>query len=150
MIGRSLRPTINLKALGERTLMVDCDVLCADGGTRTAAVTGAYVALRLATDHLVKKGLLPSSPLRTAVAAISVGVVKGEALLDLCYAEDSQAEVDANVVMTAQGDFVEVQSTAEGKPFSFETLTVLLSLARHGITDLLAAQEQCLHVDHHG
>src|SRR5579859_3089388 len=112
LIGRALRPTVNLKALGERTLMVDCDVLGADGGTRTAAVTGAYVALRLATDRLVKTGVLPKSPLRTAVAAVSVGVVTGEPLLDLCYKEDAQADVDANVVMTARGEFVEIQSTA--------------------------------------
>jgi ribonuclease PH len=144
LIGRALRPTVNLKALGERTLTIDCDVLGADGGTRTAAVTGAYVALRLAAEKLVKSGVLAKSPLRTAVAAVSVGVVKGERLLDLCYAEDSQAEVDANVVMTAQGDFVEVQSTAEGRPFSLETLTALLGLARAGIADLLALQEECV------
>ncbi len=144
LIGRALRPTINLKALGERTLTVDCDVLGADGGTRTAAITGSYVALRLATDALVKSGKLPRSPIRTAVAAISVGVVQGEALLDLCYTEDSRAEVDANVVMTAQGEFVEVQSTAEGKPFSMATLTDLLTLARDGIDQLLTAQQECL------
>ncbi|GAC1394919.1 MAG: ribonuclease PH [Chloroflexota bacterium] len=144
LIGRSLRPTINLKALGERTLTIDCDVLGADGGTRTAAVTGAFVALRLATDRLVKKGMLPRSPLRTAVAAVSVGVVDGEPMLDLCYVEDSRAEVDANVVMTAEGEFVEVQSTAEGKPFSLEMLTTLLGLAREGIMDMLALQEECI------
>jgi ribonuclease PH len=144
LIGRALRPTLNLKALGERTLTVDCDVLGADGGTRTAAVTGAYVAVRLATDRLVKAGALARSPLRTAVAAVSVGVVKGEPLLDLCYKEDSQAEVDANVVMTALGEFVEIQSTAEGKPFSMETLSALLALASAGIAELLAAQEGCV------
>ncbi len=140
LIGRSLRPVVDLKALGERTLTVDCDVLQADGGTRTAAITGAYVALELAVARLIATGKLKASPLRRRVAAVSVGVIEGVPMLDLAYDEDSRAEVDFNVVMTESGEFVEVQGTAEGKPFSADTLLDLLDLAERGIRALLEAQ----------
>ncbi len=142
LIGRSLRPVVDLKKLGERTLTVDCDVLQADGGTRTAAITGACGALVLALDHLVAQGKLKTSPLKRRVAAVSVGIVDGTPLLDLAYDEDSRAEVDANVVMTEDGEFVEVQGTAEGKPFSRDRLLTLLDLASGGISTLLTLQEQ--------
>ena len=144
LIGRSLRPVVDLKALGERTLTVDCDVLQADGGTRTAAITGACVALELAVARLVKTGKLKASPLRRRVAAVSVGMIDGVPMLDLAYAEDSRAEVDFNVVMTESGEFVEVQGTAEGKPFSADNLLDLLSLAERGIRELLEAQNQTI------
>jgi ribonuclease PH len=141
LIGRSLRPVVDLKRLGERTLTVDCDVLQADGGTRTAVITGACAALTMALDRLVQQGKLKSSPLRTRVAAVSVGVVDGVPLLDLAYAEDSRAEVDFNVVMTEAGEYVEVQGTAEGQPFSLDRLLDLLGLAEKGIRELFALQE---------
>jgi ribonuclease PH len=136
LIGRSLRPVVDLKLLGERTLTVDCDVLQADGGTRTAAVTGAYLALKLAVAKLMKDRILTTSPLVAAVAAVSVGMVAGEPRLDLCYEEDSRADVDFNVVMTEAGDFIEVQGTAEGKPFSKTAMNELLALAEKGIREL--------------
>ena len=129
LIGRSLRAVVDLDALGERTLVVDCDVLQADGGTRTAAITGSYVALVQALDTLVAREIIPSNPIKSAVAATSVGIVGGEQLLDLCYDEDSWAEVDFNVVMTSEGKFVEVQGTAETSPFSKETIDSLLALS---------------------
>ena len=138
LIGRALRPAVNLKALGERTLTVDCDVLQADGGTRTAAITGAYLALRLAVARLQRDRILTSSPLQTAVAAVSVGMVAGQPRLDLCYEEDSAAEVDFNVVMTGAGEYIEVQGTAEGKPFSAAAMQELLALAHGGIGELFA------------
>ncbi|MBM3154577.1 MAG: ribonuclease PH [Chloroflexi bacterium] len=141
LIGRSLRAVIDLRALGERTFTVDCDVLQADGGTRTAAITGGYVALYHALYNLKKQGVLKSIPLRNVVAATSVGVVLGEKLLDLCYEEDSRAGVDFNVVMTDDGKFVEIQGTAEGKPFTKETMDVLMSLAESGIKRLFEAQK---------
>ncbi len=144
LIGRSLRAVVDLRALGERTLTVDCDVLQADGGTRTAAITGAYVAVRQALDGMDARGELSGSPLRAALAATSVGVVAGEVLLDLCYEEDSSAEVDVNIVMTDAGDFVEVQGTAEGAPFSRATLDSMLALGKRGIDSLLAAQREAL------
>ena len=133
-----------MKALGERTVIVDCDVIQADGGTRTAAITGACIALGLAFNALVKAGTLPRSPLTQLVAATSVGVVEGTALLDLCYEEDSQAEVDMNVVMTADGGFVETQATAEKGSFSRAKLNGLLDLAELGLTDIFEAQRQVL------
>lgn len=142
LIGRSLRAVTDMEALGERTFTVDCDVLQADGGTRTASVTGAYVALYLALQGLVKKGLLYRVPLKTAVAATSMGVVEGDELLDLCYEEDFHAEVDFNVVMTADGRLVEVQGTAEQRPFSRQRMDSLLNLAEKGIKELLAIQRQ--------
>jgi len=140
LIGRSLRAVTDLSALGERTLIADCDVIQADGGTRTAAITGAYVALYQALQTLVNIGILSSVPLKSAVAATSVGIVHNNMLLDLCYDEDSSAEVDFNVVMTSQGKFVEVQGTAETKPFSRETIDRLLSLAEKGINQLFEIQ----------
>jgi ribonuclease PH len=144
LIGRSLRAVADLSALGERTVIVDCDVLQADAGTRTASITGAYVALYIATQKLINAKVITKSPLRSAVAAVSVGVVDGQPYLDLCYKEDSQAEVDFNVVMTDQGEFVEIQGTAEGKPFSPGTALDLLSLAEKGVRELFIAQEKVI------
>ena len=144
LIGRSLRAVTNLEALGERTLIVDCDVLQADGGTRTAAITGAYVALYQAMQTLANMGVLSSIPLKSTVAATSVGTVHGSMLLDLCYDEDCNAEVDFNVAMTSQGRFVEVQGTAETKPFSKEILAHLLSLAQEGIEQLFQVQQSVM------
>jgi ribonuclease PH len=140
LIGRSLRVCVDLAKLGERTLTLDCDVIQADGGTRTAAVTGGYVATALALRKLINAGLVPPGVLVTSVAAVSVGIVEGEPRLDLCYAEDSKAEVDCNVVMTAEGRFVEVQGTAERDPFDRASLDQLLALAERGIRELMAAQ----------
>ena len=144
IIGRSLRAITDLNALGERTLTVDCDVIQADGGTRTAAITGSYVALHQALQTLANMGVISSIPLKSAVAATSVGIVHSYMLLDLCYDEDSNAEVDFNVVMTSKGEFVEVQGTAEAKPFSKETIDSLLSLAEKGIKQLFQAQQAAL------
>ena len=144
LIGRSLRAVTNLTVLGERTFVVDCDVLQADGGTRTAAITGAYVALYHAFHNLRRRGILPIMPLTQMIAATSVGLVHGDILLDLCYEEDSRAEVDFNVVMTDKSEFVEIQGTAEGKPFSAETADDLLSLARQGIHKLFRIQKQTI------
>ena len=141
LIGRSLRAVVDLDRMGERMLMVDCDVLQADGGTRTASITGAYVALTQAFNTMISKELIKSSPIKCAVAATSVGVVGGEELLDLCYDEDSWAEVDCNVVMTSEGKFVEIQSTAEQDPFSKQTMDTLLAMAQKGITQLFAVQQ---------
>ena len=143
-IGRSLRAVIDLSALGERTLIVDCDVIQADGGTRTAAVTGAYVALNQALYTMANMGVISSVPLKSAVAATSVGIVHGNMLLDLCYDEDCNAAVDFNVVMTSKGEFVEVQGTAEGKPFSKATIDELLALAEKGIKQLFQIQQSVL------
>lgn len=144
LIGRSLRSTTNLAALGERTLLVDCDVLQADGGTRTAAITGAYVALYQAFHKLRRQGVLPFMPIKRAIAATSAGIVKGEMLLDLCYEEDYRAEVDFNVVMTDSNEFVEIQGTAEGAPFSREAAQDLLALAQQGIGRLFKVQNRVL------
>jgi ribonuclease PH len=144
LIGRSLRAAADMAALGERTLTVDCDVLQADGGTRTAAITGSYVALYKAMETLKNMGVISSIPLKSAVAATSVGVINNDMMLDLCYDEDSRAGVDFNVVMTSKGEFVEVQGTAEGKTFSKETLNDLLALAEKGIQQLFQAQQEVL------
>ena len=144
LIGRSLRAVTDLAALGERTFTVDCDVLQADGGTRTAAITGGYVALFVALHNLRKRGTLSSIPLKGAVAATSVGIVGREVLLDLCYEEDFKAAVDFNVVMTDKGEYVEIQGTAEGKPFSKETVDSLLVLATKGIKQLLKIQKEII------
>ena len=144
LIGRSLRAVTDLTALGERTLIIDCDVIQADGGTRTAAVTGAYVALYQAMKTLANMGIISSIPMDSAVAATSVGIVHSNMLLDLCYDEDCNAEVDFNVVMTSLGKFVEVQGTAEGKPFTKETIDSLLSLAGKGIQRLFETQQAAL------
>lgn len=140
LIGRSLRAVVDLKKLGSRTITVDCDVLQADGGTRTASVTGGFVALRLAVDALLREALIIEDPIREEVAAISVGMVGGEALLDLCYVEDVAADVDMNVVMTASGRFVELQGTAEGTPFDRSQMDALVGLAESGIRDLIDLQ----------
>jgi ribonuclease PH len=144
LIGRSLRAVVDMKKLGERQIVIDCDVLQADGGTRTASINGAYVALCDAIEKLVKKGILDSSPLKEPVAAVSVGLVKGRPVLDLCYEEDSSADVDFNVVMTGSGRFVEVQGTAEKEPFSRQQLATLLALAEKGIGEVFRAQKKVL------
>ena len=142
LIGRSLRAVVDLSALGERSIMLDCDVLQADGGTRTASITGAYVALALALRQLVKWGALRSMPLRDSVAATSVGLVHGVPMLDLCYEEDSQADVDMNVVMTGAGRFIEVQATAEHEAFDDAQMSELIALARAGIANLIEIQKR--------
>ena len=144
LIGRSLRSVTELRGLGERTVTLDCDVLQADGGTRTAAITGACVALSLALARLVRQGVISRWPLRESVAAVSVGVCAGQAVLDLAYAEDSEAEVDFNVVGTASGDFVELQGTAERRPFSQKRLDELLALAHTGLKKLQGIQAAAL------
>jgi ribonuclease PH len=146
LIGRSLRSVFDLKALGERTISLDCDVLQADGGTRTAAITGAFVAAHDAVSLLMKQGKLSASPIRDFVAAISVGIVQGTPLLDLEYTEDSTCDTDMNVVMTARGGFVELQGTAEGDPFTRAEMGALLELADKGIRDLVSAQKRALGV----
>jgi ribonuclease PH len=144
LIGRSLRAVIDLKKLGGRTIHFDCDVIQADGGTRTASITGAYVAMQDAITHLVKNKLLTESPLTQAVAAISVGVYKGSPVLDLDYIEDSDCDTDMNFVMTSDGGFVEIQGTAEGEPFSRDTMNAMTDLAERGITQLLTMQKEVL------
>jgi ribonuclease PH len=146
LIGRSLRSVCDMVALGEMQITVDCDVLQADGGTRTASICGAYVALHDALTRLIQKGTLRTNPLTEAVAAVSVGVVDGVCMLDLPYEEDSRAEVDMNVVMTSSGRFIEVQGTAEGMPFTKGELDEMLSLAEHGIAQLLDLQTAVLAV----
>lgn len=140
LIGRSLRAIVDLKKLGERTIWIDCDVIQADGGTRTASITGAYIALRDAIDKLISDGLLQASPLTTSVAAVSVGIVNDEVLLDLCYEEDSHAHVDMNLIMTGEGEFIEVQGTGEEKPFSKAQLNALLEMGEYGIKQLTEIQ----------
>ena len=144
LIGRSLRAVTDMNRLGERTIFLDCDVIQADGGTRTASITGAFVALGLALEKLVDAGTLTSVPLKDFVAAVSTGIVDGEPLLDLCYEEDSRADVDMNVVMTAGHKFVEVQSTAEHQVFDDIQLEKMIDLARLGLTSLLAKQQSVL------
>lgn len=142
LIGRSLRSVVDMTALGERTVILDCDVLQADGGTRTAAITGACAALSIALNKLVEAGTLPQNPMRELVAATSVGIVEGNVLLDLCYEEDSQAEVDMNVVMTESGGLVETQATAERHPYTREQLGTMLDFAELGIRHLFELQRQ--------
>ena len=144
LIGRSLRSVMDMEALGERTLTLDCDVLQADGGTRTAAITGAYVALKDAVTALMKKGVLKKDPVHGAVAAVSVGIVGGQPVLDLEYSEDSQAETDMNVVMNGAGAFIEVQGTAEGHAFHRHELDAMLKLAEQGIKELMQKQREAL------
>jgi ribonuclease PH len=144
LIGRSLRSVFDLKALGERSILIDCDVLQADGGTRTAAITGAFVAAHDAVNWLLQQGRIGASPIRDFVAAVSVGVVQGTPLLDLEYTEDSACDTDMNVVMTGSGGFVEVQGTAEGVPFSRAEMDTLLALADKGIRELVGAQRSAL------
>ena len=144
LIGRSLRAIVDLDALGERTLYVDCDVIQADGGTRTASITGAYVALAQAVETLIRGGELDDDPVAGPLAAVSVGIVEGELLLDLCYKEDSRAQTDMNVVMTAAGGIVEIQATAEGAPFSRAESDQMLDAAAEGIRQLLEFQSEAL------
>ncbi len=144
LIGRSLRAAIDMNSLGERTFTIDCDVLQADGGTRTASITGAYVALYTALNKMKKMGMYKIVPIKCAVAAISVGVVDRLKILDLCYEEDSRAAVDFNVVMTDKGEFVELQGTAEGKPFSKDSIDTLIALADKGIKQLFEEQKKAL------
>jgi ribonuclease PH len=144
LIGRSLRAAIDLKALGERQIMIDCDVIQADGGTRTASITGGFVALHEAMSHLLDKGLIKKNPLYGMVASVSVGIYEGTPVLDLDYAEDSTAETDMNVVMNDAGHFIEVQGTAEGHAFRRDELDSMLDLAQSGISDLITAQKAAL------
>ncbi|TCT12153.1 RNAse PH [Natranaerovirga pectinivora] len=143
LIGRALRSVVDNKALGERTITIDCDVIQADGGTRTASITGAFVALALACNHLKKKGLIKKIPLKSFVAATSVGIVGSEGLLDLCYSEDSKAQVDMNVVMT-NNEYIEIQGTGEEAPFNRNQLNELLELAEKGIQELIEKQKEVL------
>jgi ribonuclease PH len=144
LIGRSLRAVTDLKAMGEMTVTLDCDVLTADGGTRTASITGAWVALHLAFEHCIGKNILKKNPLRDQVAAISCGIWNGTPVLDLDYEEDSKAETDGNFVMTGTGGVVEVQATAEGAPYSEQELIALLNLARKGTAELFAKQREAI------
>lgn len=150
LIGRALRATTDLKALGERTVFLDCDVIQADGGTRTASITGAFVALALALERMVAAGILRTVPLTDSVAATSVGIVDEELLLDLSYEEDSRAQVDMNVVMTGGGQLVEVQASAEGRPYSPQELQDLLDLASGGIEQLAEVQRELLRMNFRG
>ncbi len=144
LIGRSLRAVVDLKALGERQIVVDCDVIQADGGTRTASISGAFIAVQDAVSGLIARGLLKDSPIRDHIAAISVGIYQGMPVLDLDYAEDSACDTDMNVVMTGAGHLVEVQGTAEGVPFSRQEMNQLLDLAEAGIQDIIALQKAAL------
>ncbi len=146
LIGRSLRAVVDTTLLGERTIVMDCDVLQADGGTRTASITGAFVALALAVEQLKQFGALRKNPLLDYVAATSVGLVNGEPMIDLCYEEDSRADVDMNVVMTGTGRFIEVQATAEHRPFDDGQMNALISLARTGIASLVESQKQVVRI----
>jgi ribonuclease PH len=144
LIGRSLRAITDMKALGERSVTLDCDVIQADGGTRTASISGAYVALAIAMQRLVAKGKLKKNPLYGQVAAVSVGIYNGTAVLDLDYAEDSEAETDMNIVMNDAGRFIEVQGTAEGHAFTDDEFSAMLTLARSGIADIITAQNEAI------
>ena len=144
LIGRSLRAAVDLEALGQRMIYIDCDVLDADGGTRCAGITGGMIALRLAINSLLESGELNTDPVKHNIAAVSVGIVKGKALLDLCYEEDCDADVDMNVVMAENGKLIEVQATAEGAPFSRNELDKMLDLADSGINQLFKAQKQAI------
>jgi len=144
LIGRSLRAIVDTKKLGERQIFIDCDVIQADGGTRCASITGAYVALSIACQKLMKQGTLKVSPILSEVAAISVGVVEGTPILDLCYAEDSTAEVDMNIVCTGAGKFIEIQGTAEREPFTREQMNEMLAMAESGINQLFTIQRYAL------
>ncbi len=144
LVGRSLRAVTDMTKLGERTIWLDCDVLQGDGGTRTASITGSFIALADALNKIKKNGLISAIPIKAYVAAVSVGIVKGELMLDLCYEEDSQAEVDMNVVMVSNGEFIEIQGTAERNTFSKEKSDQMLTLAKKGIEDLITRQRRSL------
>jgi len=145
LIGRSLRAAVDLRLIGENTINIDCDVIQADGGTRTASITGAYVATVIALRKMIASKTASPRTLKTQVAAVSVGIVGGDEMLDLCYQEDSRAEVDFNVVMTSEGKFIEVQGTAEGEPFSRQAMDQLMNLAQGGITELFQIQKAVLY-----
>ncbi len=147
LIGRSLRAAVDLKALGERSITLDCDVIQADGGTRTASITGACVALSDAINGLIKEGVLKQNPIQNMVASISVGIYQGVPVLDLDYAEDSNAETDMNVVMDETGEFIEIQGTAEGKTFSMDEMIAMTELAKNGIAEIIIHQKQALEAD---
>ena len=147
LIGRSLRAAVDLKALGERSITLDCDVIQADGGTRTASITGACVALSDAINGLIKEGVLKENPIQHMVASISVGIYQGVPVLDLDYAEDSNAETDMNVVMDETGEFIEIQGTAEGKTFSMDEMIAMTELAKNGIAEIIIHQKQALEAD---
>lgn len=142
LIGRSLRSIVDLKKMGERTIWIDADVIQGDGGTRTASITGGFIALSEAVEKLRKGGILDENPIQDYIAAVSVGIINGKPCLDLCYAEDSKAEVDMNFVMTGSGKFVEIQGTAEGSPFSQKEMDSLVLLAKKGISDLISVQKK--------
>ena len=146
IIGRSLRAVVDMEKLGERQILIDCDVIQADGGTRTASITGAFVALHIAVGKLISDGILTENPIREAVAAISAGIVGGVPLLDLDYPEDSGCDSDVNIVMTASGKIIEIQGTAEGAPFSLEELGKLIGLAEQGIRELVRYQKAALNI----
>ncbi len=144
LIGRSLRAIADLKTVGERTIWIDCDVIQADGGTRTASITGAYIALAEAVRHWLDRGIVNSNPIKDAVAAVSIGIVDGKVLLDLCYEEDSKADVDMNFVMTGAGKFIEVQGTAEHAPFTRRQMERMAEIAQGGIKELMKAQKKVI------
>lgn len=144
LIGRALRSIVDLEALGERTIWIDCDVIQADGGTRTASITGAFVALNDAIEKLIQEGSLETSPIRTQVAAVSVGIVEGETVLDLCYLEDSSAHVDMNLIMTGEGEWIELQGTGEEKPFTNAQLMEMIQVGAKGIETLIAIQKEVM------
>jgi ribonuclease PH len=146
LIGRSLRAALDLKKMGSRTIWIDCDVLQADGGTRTASITGAFVALSIAVNKLINEGLILESPFLDPVAAVSVGIVEGQALLDLCYVEDVDAEVDMNLVMTSTGKYIEVQGAGEESTFTPEQLTQMLAFGKHGVDELAKLQQAAIDV----
>lgn len=146
LIGRSLRSSVDLNSMGEYTITIDCDVLQADGGTRTASITGAYVALSDAFSYMIKNKLINESPLKEMIAAVSVGIIENNSILDLNYIEDSNAETDMNIVMSSNGDFIEIQGTAEGKPFTRDQLSEMLALAEEGIKALFLKQKEALNI----
>ena len=146
LIGRSLRSSVDLNSMGEYTITIDCDVLQADGGTRTAAITGGYVALSDAFSYMIKNKLINESPLKEMIAAVSVGIIENNSILDLNYIEDSNAETDMNIVMSSNGDFIEIQGTAEGKPFTRDQLSEMLALAEEGIKALFVKQKEALNI----
>lgn len=147
LIGRALRSVVDLEALGERTIWIDCDVMQADGGTRTASITGAFIALSDAVEKLIGEGALESSPIKTQVAAVSVGIVGDETVLDLCYEEDSNAHVDMNLIMTGEGEWIELQGTGEEKPFTHKQLMDMLTVGAGGIETLIAIQREVMGLD---
>ncbi len=146
IIGRAIRAVVDLDLLGERSIIIDCDVIQADGGTRTASINGAFVALSYAVSNLMREGIINKDPMRNFIAAVSVGIFNDQPLLDLCYEEDSEADVDMNVAMTGSGNIVEIQGTAEKKPFSIKQLDVMLTLAEEGIKKIIAKQKEIISV----